>query len=225
VKEPKYDADINLIGGRDLIESCRDAGVKHIVFASAAAVYGKLGSSAAVEDLPKMPGSPYGISKATFEDYLRFAQDAYGIKSASLRFANVYGPRQTVHGEAGVVAIFLSKLLDGKSVVINGSGRQTRDFVYVGDVARMVAIAASRSLSGVFNVSTGKETSVNALYRFICGTAGIARKANHGPAKAGDEKKVCLDPSKAKSRAGWKASVDVEEGIRHTFDWWRAQRA
>lgn len=219
VEEPRFDADINIIGGLNVLEACRDAGVRHLVFASSAAVYGKTRKLPATEDLPTEANSPYGISKATFEDYLRFAEDNYGIGCASLRFANVYGPRQTVQGEAGVVSIFMSRLLSDKDAVINGDGRQTRDFVFVGDVARMVTTAVSRSLSGVYNVSTGKETSVNTLYREICAASGVRRKAVHGPAKAGDERRVCLSPAKARRAVGWKSAVGLKEGIRKTYEW------
>jgi len=223
VAMPKHDADINIIGGLNVLEACRNAEVKHLVFASSAAVYGRTAKLPAKETSPTGPNSPYGISKATFEEYLRFAQDAYGVDSAVLRFANVYGPRQTVQGEAGVVATFLSRLMSGKSVTVNGDGRQTRDFIYVGDVARMVATAVSRSLSGVFNVSTGKETSVNGLYKEICEAAKFHKEAAHGPAKAGDERRVSLSPVKALRATGWKAKVDVKTGIRKTYEWWREE--
>ncbi|MEA3249927.1 MAG: GDP-mannose 4,6-dehydratase [Patescibacteria group bacterium] len=223
VEEPRYDADINIIGGLNVLEACRDAGVRHLVFASSAAVYGNTKKLPASESLPTAPNSPYGISKAVFEDYLRFAQDTYDIKCVSLRFANVYGPRQSVQGEAGVVAIFLSRLLSGNDAVINGDGGQTRDFIYVGDVARMVVIAVSRSLSGVYNVSTGKESSVNRLYREICSVSGIKRRAVRGPAKAGDERRVSLSPAKAKRSLRWKPKVSLKEGIQKTYDWWRKE--
>ncbi len=220
VEEPRHDADINILGGLNVLEACRNANVRQIVFASSAAVYGKTERLPAREGMAKRPGSPYGISKASFEDYLAFAQDNYGINCAALRFANVYGPRQTVQGEAGVVAIFLSQLLSGRDVLINGDGRQTRDFIYVGDVASMVASAVERSLTGIFNVSTGRETSINALYKDICAVSGIKKRSVHGPAKAGDERRVSLSPAKAKRTAGWSPKVNLKEGLRRTYEWW-----
>jgi UDP-glucose 4-epimerase len=219
VNEPSYDADINLVGGLKIIEACRDAKVKHLVFASSAAVYSGVKDLPAKETHPSLPASPYGLAKYTFEHYLRLAHDIYGIKSACLRFANVYGPRQTVHGEAGVVAIFLNRLLTGKQCNINGDGRQTRDYVYVTDVARMVATSANKDLHGVFNVSTGIQTDVNQIYRGLAEAVGVSRKAKHVSAKAGEDRKIALDPSKARRLVGWQAEVELGDGLRMTADW------
>ncbi len=219
VDEPSYDADINLVGGLKVIEACRDAKVKHIVFASSAAVYSGVKQLPAKESMAAAPASPYGLAKYTFEHYLRIAHDVYGIKSACLRFANVYGPRQTVHGEAGVVAIFLNRLLSGKSCKINGDGKQTRDYVFVIDVARMVVAAANKQLHGAFNVSTGKQTDVNQIYGGLADAAGVNRKARHVAAKPGEDRKISLDPSKARRAAGWKAQVKLSDGLKRTTDW------
>lgn len=221
VEAPSMDADINIIGGLNVLESALAAQVPHLTFASSAAVYGAASAFPTREDAALSPVSPYGISKFAFEHYLRFARRLKGLKSASLRFSNVYGPRQTVKGEAGAVAIFANALLDGRTPTINGDGRQTRDFVYVGDVARMIASAASKRLDGAYNVSTGKETSVNRLYRAIADAVGSDAPAVHGPAKAGDDRRVSLDPRRARDDAGWKARVSVDDGIPLTVSWIR----
>ena len=219
VHEPSYDADINLVGGLKIVEACRDAGVKHIVFASSAAVYSGVKRLPTKEDVPLVPASPYGIAKMTFEHYLRVVENLTGIRSACLRFANVYGPRQTVHGEAGVVAIFLSRLLSGRPCLINGDGRQTRDYVFVGDVARMVVAAAERGLHGTFNVSTGLQTDVNAIYKQLAVASGIKTPPRHVPAKPGEDRKIALDSSKAKRAVGWKAEMNLVRGLQLTKEW------
>ncbi|MFH1047855.1 MAG: NAD-dependent epimerase/dehydratase family protein [Patescibacteria group bacterium] len=219
VNEPSYDADINLIGGLKILEACRDAGVKHLVFASSAAVYSGVKQLPAKETAAANPASPYGLAKFTFEHYLRIAHEIYGLESACLRFANVYGPRQTVHGEAGVIAIFLNRLLAGQPCNINGDGRQTRDYVYVGDVARMVAAAANRELHGIFNVSTGRQTDVNKIYAELTSAIDSKRRAKHIPAKAGEDRRVALDPTKARQAVGWTAEVALSDGLRYTADW------
>lgn len=221
VREPSLDADVNLVGGLKMVEACRDAKVRHMVFASSAAVYGGVKKLPAKETYPSLPVSPYGLAKWTFEHYLRIAEDIAGIKSASLRFSNVYGPRQTVHGEAGVVAIFLTRLLSGKPCVINGDGKQTRDYIFVEDVARMVVEAAENQIAGVYNVSTGMQTTVNKIYGELSGVLGIKRKARHGKPKAGEDRKIALDPSKAKRATGWEAEVSLQEGLGLTADWAR----
>ncbi len=219
VHMPSNDADINIVGGLKIVEACRDAKVKHVVFASSAAVYSGVKEFPVKENNPGTPASPYGLSKYTFEHYLRLAHDTFDLSSSILRFSNVYGPRQTVHGEAGVVAIFLNLLLSGKTCKINGSGKQTRDYIFVIDVARMVAAAANKELHGVYNVSTGEETDVNTLYKELARHAGVNREAKHVPAKAGDDPRVCLDPSKAHRAAGWKADVKLSDGLRFTAEW------
>jgi len=219
VHMPSYDADINIVGGLKIVEACRDAKVKHMVFASSAAVYSGVKQFPTKENNPGVPASPYGLSKYTFEHYLRLAHDTFGMTSSILRFSNVYGPRQTVHGEAGVVAIFLNLLFAGKPCKINGTGKQTRDYIFVIDVARMVAAAANKELNGVYNVSTGKQADVNEIYSELASYAGVSRKAKHVPAKAGDDPRVCLDPSKAKRAAGWKAEVKLTDGLRYTTEW------
>ncbi|MBU0625756.1 GDP-mannose 4,6-dehydratase [Patescibacteria group bacterium] len=219
VREPSYDADINLVGGLKVLEACREAGVKHVVFASSAAVYSGIKQLPVKETALSKPASPYGIAKMTFEHYLRVEEDIAGIKSACLRFANVYGPRQTVHGEAGVVAIFLTRLLAGQPCLINGDGRQTRDYIYVGDVARMVVAAAKRGLAGVYNVGTGVQTDVNHIYSGLAAAAGVKTAARHVPAKPGEDRKIALDPTKARRAIGWRAEIKLNDGLRLTKEW------
>jgi len=217
VREPVADAEINVIGGLRVLEAARAAGAKHFTFSSTAASYGTDKPVPTREDEPLEPIAPYGVSKVAFEMYLRAYRALYGLSSAVLRFANVYGPRQTVKGEAGVVAIFFDLLRRGERPVINGDGEQTRDFIFVTDVADAVARASDAAADVTCNVSTGKETSVNALYAMMRESSGIDLEAEHGPDKPGDDRKVCLDPSRAKAALGWQAVVSVDEGIRRTF--------
>jgi UDP-glucose 4-epimerase len=219
VGEPSYDADINLVGGLKVLEACRAAKVKHIIFASSAAVYSAVKQLPFKETVPTVPASPYGIAKMTFEHYLRVEENIAGVKNTCLRFANVYGPRQTVHGEAGVVAIFLARLFAGQPCFINGDGRQTRDYIYVGDVARMVVIAAQKGLQGTYNVSTGIQTDVNHIYSGLAAAVGVKISAHHGPAKLGEDRRVALDPSKARRAVGWKAEIKLEDGLYFTKEW------
>ncbi|HCC21945.1 hypothetical protein A2480_03660 [Candidatus Uhrbacteria bacterium RIFOXYC2_FULL_47_19] len=218
---PQFDADVNLLGGLNVIEAAGAAGVEHLTFASSAAVYGYVRRPPIAEDAPKFPSSPYGIAKLSFEHYLDFAREKYGLKATALRFANVYGPRQTIVGEAGVVAIFINRLLNGEIPVVNGTGRQTRDFVFVGDVADAVAASVSHQVDGIFNVSTGRQTSVNDLYRSLAVALGSGIKPQRGPAKPGDDMNLALDPTLAKKKLNWQAKVNLSDGLGATVHWAR----
>jgi len=217
IKAPAEDADVNICGGLNVLEACTAAGVGHLVFASSAAVYGPPTVLPMPEDSVLSPSSPYGVAKFVFEHYLRIFSKIYGIDSAILRFANVYGPRQTVKGEAGVVAIFLQRLSSGEPVVINGDGGQTRDFVFVGDVARFAALAAEQRLSGVFNVSTGVETSVNDIHERLRRLTGSSSAVERRSAVPNEDRRCSLDPSRAAEAVGWRAEVDLDEGLRQTW--------
>ena len=167
--------------------------------------------------------SPYGIAKLANEHYLHFYARTYGITTVSLRYANVYGPRQNPHGEAGVVAIFMGKLLRGETPVINGTGKQTRDYVYVDDVVAMNLHALDHENSDVFNVGTGKETDVNQIYDLVRQAIGSGVVAPHGPAKAGEQTRSVIDWSKAHRVFGWSPKVQLDEGLRRTAAWFRRQ--
>ena len=231
VADPQFDADVNVLGFLNLLEAGRQAGLEKVAFASTGgAIYGEPdpevnGGGPQPESHPTRPMSPYGITKLVSEHYLRFYHQTYGLDYAALRFGNVYGPRQNPHGEAGVVAIFAQRLLRGEPVTINGEGRQTRDYVYVGDVVRAFVAALAAGGSGIFNVGTGVETDVNALFRHINTHTGAGADENHGPAKPGEQERSVLDTSHAQRELGWTPEVDVETGLRQTVDWFREREA
>ena len=218
LREAAHDADINIVGGLNVLQAARDAGTGQVVFASSAATYGTPPVFPTPEDRMGEPVSPYGLSKHTFERYLGLFRDLYGMKTACLRFSNVYGPRQTVKGEAGAVAIFIRKILRKEPIVINGDGGQTRDYVFVTDVAEMVARAAEMGLDGAFNVSTGRETSVNDLAALVLQAAGSTTAVEHVPAVPKEDRRSCLDPRKSKEAAGWEATVALPDGVRATWE-------
>lgn len=215
---PKDDADINIMGSLNVIEATLLAGAKHLTFASTAAVYGNAGHYPVPEDAAKQPSSPYGIAKLAVEHYLHVAHHFGGLHSAVLRFANVYGPRQNFKGEAGAVAIFFNKVMRGEKVVIYGDGEQTRDFVYAGDVAACAAMVMEKNIHGIFNVSTGRETSVKTLYEKIRTIAGSSEEAEQGPMQPNEDRRSSLDPRKAAGVIGWRAEVSLDVGLRKTFE-------
>ena len=170
------------------------------------------------------PISQYGISKHTVEHYLFLYGQLYGLRWTVLRYANVYGPRQTPHGEAGVVAIFCGRLLDGKPCTINGDGKQTRDYVFVGDVARANLLAAQKGFAGALNVGTGVETDVNALYGHLARAAGVSRPPEYGPARLGEQKRSCISPEAASRAIGWRPEVSLADGLARTFAHFKGRR-
>jgi UDP-glucose 4-epimerase len=224
VAEPLLDTGINVMGTVNLLQGCVDAGVRRVVFASSGgAMYGDTEQIPTREDHPALPASLYGAAKACGEVYGGVFAQLYGLEFVALRYANVYGPRQDPHGEAGVVAIFVRKLLAGEAPVINGEGLQTRDYVYVGDVVRanLLAAAADAAALGAYNVGTGRETDVNALYAMLRDACGSAAEAAHGPAKPGEQRRSCLDAGRAKRLLGWEPAVSLEEGLGRTVRWFR----
>ncbi len=222
VENPVKDASINILGTLNLLEACRKCNVKKFIFSSTGgAIYGDNVKIPTIETEKQQPTSPYGIAKLSIEKYLYFYKKVYGIDYVSLRYSNVYGPRQNYKGEAGVVAIFINKILNNKQSVINGSGKQTRDYVYVRDVARANLLALK--LNGIFNVSTGKETSVNELFKMLKKIMRINVEAVHGPAKKGEQKRSCLDYSKIKGK-GWEPKTGLEQGLEATIEWFKKQK-
>ena len=222
VADPGYDADVNIVGTLRLLELCRAVGTKRVLFASTGgAIYGEQDFHPATEAHPERPVSPYGCAKLSVEHYLHYYAVQYGFRSTYLRYANVYGPRQNAHGEAGVVAIFANKLFSGEEPVINGEGEQTRDFVYVGDVVRANVLALEKDLVGAYNVGTGVETSVNALYVAIRKAAGSTVHARHAPGKPGEQLRSSLDSSKLEKATGFRPKTPIDEGIQKTVDWFR----
>ena len=224
VTDPRFDADVNVGGFLNLLEAARKSGVRKVVFSSTGgAIYGEQDVYPAPETHPTRPVSPYGVSKASGELYLGYYRAQYGLESVALRYANVYGPRQNPHGEAGVVAIFSERLLRGETCIVNGTGQQTRDFVYGPDVARGNLLAATSDVEGSINVGTGIETDVNRLYALLADAAGTARPAKHAPAKPGEQMRSSVDPSRAAEVLGWRPTVALEEGLRRTVDWFRGR--
>ena len=223
VEAERFDADVNVAGFLNLLEAARKSGLRKVVFSSTGgAIYGDQDVYPAPEAHPTRPVSPYGVSKASGELYLGYYRAQYGLRSTALRYANVYGPRQNPHGEAGVVAIFAERLLRGDSCTVNGTGEQTRDFVFGPDVARANLLAATGDVEGPVNVGTGIETDVNRLYALLARAAGVERPAQHAPAKPGEQLRSSVDPSRAAKVLGWRPTVVLEEGLRRTVEWFRA---
>ncbi len=224
VADPRFDAEVNVLGLLNLLEAARKGGVRKVVFSSTGgAIYGEQDVFPAPESHPTRPVSPYGVSKAAGELYLGYYHAQYGLKSAALRYANVYGPRQNPHGEAGVVAIFGQRLIRGEPCFINGSGQQTRDFVFGPDVARANLLAAERDLQGPLNIGTGLETDVNRLYALLARAAGSSLPPRYADAKPGEQLRSSVDASLAEKLLGWRPTVELEEGLRRTVAWFREQ--
>lgn len=222
VEDPVEDASINILGSLNLLEHSVKGKVKKFIFASTGgAIYGEQEYFPADEGHPQMPVSPYGVAKLSVERYLHFYREVYGLNYVSLRYSNVYGPRQDPYGEAGVVAIFTEKMLSGVQPVINGTGEQTRDFLYVGDAARANLLALREGVSGVFNIGTGRETSINRLFHLLKGLIGDDIGAHHGPPKKGEQFRSSLNPEKAEKIMGWRPEIPIEEGLRLTVESFR----
>jgi len=229
VSEPQFDAEKNVLGTVNILEAAREGGCHSFVFASTGgAIYGEQEYFPADEAHPVLPECPYGISKRAGEMYLEYYARAYKMQTRSLRFANVYGPRQNPKGEAGVVAIFSEKLLDGAELTVNGDGGQTRDFVFVSDVVDAVMLAASDSMAhrggkyNVYNVGWGEENSVNDLVSVMRQAWGDISesafpKVSHGPGLAGEQRRSVISSAKISAELGWKPKVSFREGLRTTI--------
>jgi UDP-glucose 4-epimerase len=222
VSDPKFDASVNVLGGLTIFEAARQFGVKKIIFSSTGgAIYGEQDYFPADEEHPVRPLSPYGITKLVTEKYLFYYKQVHGIEHVVLRYANVYGPRQNPHGEAGVVAIFAKKLLKGESPVINGDGKQTRDYTFVGDVVKASVLALNYPGSNIFNIGTGIETDVNELFRILRGWLNPTCAENHGPAKQGEQRRSVISYKKIERELGWKPLVELSEGLRLTAEYFK----
>lgn len=225
VADPAADAELNIVAALRLFKTLIADGVKKIVFASSGgAAYGEPQYAPQDENHPVAPISPYGCAKLAIDQYLHYFREVHGVRSVSLRYGNVYGPRQRKDGEAGVIAIFGGALLAGEKARINGSGEQTRDYVFVEDVVRANMAASELDLTGIYNVGTGVETSVNELYAAICNALGINAAADYAPAKAGEQKRSVLDASKLRSAADLPEFTPLETGLAKTMAWLRSAR-
>jgi UDP-glucose 4-epimerase len=221
VRDPLHDADVNVVGTVNVLRAAVDAGARRVVFASSGgAIYGDTEVIPTPEDHPCLPASPYGTAKLCAEAYGGTFSRQAGLEFVALRYANVYGPRQDPHGEAGVVAIFATRLVHGEPVVINGDGTQRRDYVHVHDVVR-ANLAAVDGPVGVYNIGTGVETDVNTVYAMLAAAAAVTASAEHGPAKPGEQRRSCLDTSAALQRLGWTATIGFDDGARSTVDYFR----
>ena len=217
LEKPVLYADVNLVGSVNLLECCRRYEVKKIIYASTSgAVYGEPERLPVDESHPIRPLDPYGASKHHVEHHLHICLHNFSLQFTTLRYPNVYGPRQDPHGEAGVVAIFASRMLDNEGVTINGSGEQARDFVYVGDVARANLLALKAGECREYNLGTGSGTSVNQLFRELQKLTDYLQDPHHGPPKQGEVFKIALDSEAAQRDLGWRAEVSLEEGLART---------
>jgi len=223
VRDPVWDARINVIGSLKVLEACREAGARRVVFSSTGgAIYGEPEGEKADESHPTNPVSPYGVAKLSVEKYLHFYRVEHGFQTIVFRYANVYGPGQNGKGEAGVVAIFAEKMLRGEAPRIHGDGEQTRDYVFVGDCVEANRRAAAFSGSGVWNVGTGVETSVNRIEALIRRSIPEAPPAAHDAAAPGEQRRSVLDGRKLLRDFGLAGYTPLEEGLETTIAWFRA---
>ncbi len=226
VADPAFDARVNLLGLINLLEAGRSSGLRRVLFASSGgAAYGEQQEFPAPESHPTVPVSPYGTSKRAGELYLSCYQAMYGLEWVAMRYANVYGPRQDPHGEAGVVAIFSEKLLAGEEPTINGDGKQTRDYVFVGDLVRANMALLGSGFCGAVNFGTGIETDVNTLFAHLCRACGVTVPERHGPAKPGEQRRSVISPRLAGEVIGWRPEVDLATGLSRTVEFFRSRRA
>lgn len=224
VEDPLFDAQVNILGTLNVLDHAVRYGTRKVIFASSGgAIYGEQDVFPAPESHPTRPLSPYGISKLTGECYLAYYQRISGIQYVSLRLSNVYGPRQDPYGEAGVVAIFTQKMLAGEQPVINGNGRQTRDFIYVDDVVEAHMAVLGKEIQGVYNVGTAQETSINELFSKLAGLTKSGCKQLYGPAKKGEQTRSVVDASKLRQESGWEPRVSLDDGLARTVEYFRAQ--
>lgn len=224
VADPVHDASVNVAGLANMLEQAREHGVRKVVFASSCAVYGEPDELPLQEDHPISPLSPYGQSKWTGEHYLELYRRLYELPFTALRYANVYGPRQDPFGEAGVITIFVEQMLDDLPVTIYDDGNQTRDFVYVGDVARANLQALNHGDSGVYNVGTGRAVSINQLFEALRELAGYHRAPRYDPPRPGDIRHSVLDPARAMRELKWEPAMPFEEGLARTIEFFRSRQ-
>lgn len=223
VADPLYDAEVNIIGSLNLLQQCVRTGVRKVIFiSSGGACYGEPLELPCREDHPLLPLSPYGASKAAVELYLHLYRATFGLEYTTLRYANVYGPRQDMLSEEGrVVAIFSQLMLQGRQPVINGDGEQQRDFIHVADVVAANLAAMERGDGQAFNIGTGRPVTVNEIFDQLKAITGFSGERVHGPPKAGEVYRTYLDVSKARRELGWEARIGLEEGLRDTVRYFR----
>lgn len=223
VKNPQFDAENNIIALLNIMEAAKDVGVKKVIMASTGgAMYGDK-PVPFDEEMREEPLSPYGVSKRSGELYLNYYYHQYGIPYIALRYANVYGPRQNPHGESGVVAIFSEMFIQGKTPVINGDGTHTRDYVFVGDVAKANLAALTSEYVGALNIGTNTETSTNDVFRKVVELLGLQVEEEHGPERPGEQVRSVLNYSKATQILGWQPTVFFDEGAKQVVEWYKSK--
>jgi UDP-glucose 4-epimerase len=224
VEDPMFDAQVNVLGTLNVLQQAVTHGARKVIFSSSGgAIYGEQETYPAPESHVLKPLSPYGLSKLCGEQYLSYFQRVSGLQAVSLRYANVYGPRQDPEGEAGVVAIFIQKMLNNEQAVINGNGRQTRDFIFVDDVVEANLAMMGQETQGTYNVGTGVETSINDLFRILLQHTGSTCKEVHGPAKKGEQARSVIDCTKLRQEVSWEPKADLSEGLKKTVEYFRSR--
>lgn len=224
VADPSFDATTNILGTLNLLQNCIKTGVKKFMFASTGgAVYGEQEYFPADENHPTQPLSPYGISKLTVEKYLFFYHAQHKLKYTILRYANIYGPRQNSMGEAGVVAIFATKLLKVEQPIINGTGEQTRDYVFVGDVVKANVLTLKDDVCDIYNIGTGIETNVNVLYNTLNNIIGNGQQEKHGPAAPGEQMRSVISSDKIFKKFNWRPSTILDDGLEITVNFFKSE--
>ncbi len=220
-REPRYDADVNVLGLLNVLDSAVAYGARKVIFASSGATFGTPEQLPIDERTPQIPESPYGITKMVAEHYLRFYRAEHGLDYTALRYGNVYGPRQDPNGEAGVISIFIGKFLAKQGVRIDWDGEQTRDYVYVKDVARCNVLALERGSGGRYCIGTNRRTSVNEIYRSLVAISGFEAPVSHAPRRAGDARDAQFDPALASRELGWQPSTGLMDGMRATYEYFQ----
>ena len=220
-RDPIYDAQVNVVGLLNILENSVRHGVQKVIYASSGAIFGTPERLPMNESTPQRPESPYGITKMVGEHYLRFFQHERGLDFTSLRYGNVYGPRQDPNGEAGVIAIFIGKFLAGESVRIDSDGEQTRDYVYVRDVAAANLAALERGSGGMYCIGTNKRTSVNQIYQELCKVSRFEAPVVHAPKRPGDARDAQFEFTLANKDLGWSPRTELGDGIRETYEYFR----
>ena len=224
VADPLYDSSINISGSINLLEACRKTGVRKVVYSSTGgAMYGEPEYLPCDENHPIRPLSPYGASKHSVEHYIFMYRANFGIDYTILRYPNVYGPRQDPYGEAGVIAIFTERMLKGEDTVINGTGDQERDFIYVGDCVSANLLALQAGGGREYNLGWGIGTTINEIWHSLKRATGYGKDPVYGPAKTGETYKIYLDTTRARTEFGWTAQTPLEEGITRTVDYFRGR--
>lgn len=220
-RDPKFDAEVNVVGLLNVLDASVKAGVKKVIFASSGATFGTPAKFPITESTPQVPTSPYGITKMVAEHYLRFFKEEKGLDFTALRYGNVYGPRQDPNGEAGVVSIFIGKFLKHEGVRIDWDGEQTRDYVYVKDVANANLLALEKGSGGAYVIGTNQKTSVNTIYKTLVEISGFEAPTTPGPKRAGDARDAQFDPALAKKELGWTPATKLIDGMRETYEYFK----